>query len=127
MLTKHNPLDLTGPLALIAQGVEAPPGARWLVTSGQVAIGADGAVPEGTEAQLEDIWDKLLAILDAAGMTAADIVKVNCFLTDAADVPVWRHVRDRKIPGVKPAATLLVVAALASPQFKVEIEVIAAA
>jgi 2-iminobutanoate/2-iminopropanoate deaminase len=55
-----------------------------------------------------------------------DVVKVNVFLTRPEDVPLYRTVRDEALEGRRPASTLLVVAALASPRLRVEIELIAA-
>ena len=105
-----------------------PASARWLHISGQVGVKPDGRLAEGAEAQMEQAWRNLFAILEAAGMTRQDLVKVTAFLTvDAADVGLSRRVRDRMLESAAPASTLIFVAGLASPKWLVEIEATAAA
>ena len=60
-------------------------------------------------------------------LEVGDLVKVTVFLTRAEDTPLYRQVRDRMLEGAEPASTLLIVKGLASPDFLVEIEAIAAA
>ncbi len=127
MLAKHNPNTIAAAFSSYSLGVEAPAQARWLHVSGQVGVAPDGALAEGPEAQMETAFRNLLAILDSAGMGPHDLVKVTVFLTRAEDVGRYRGVRDRMLAGATPASTLLVVSALAHPDWLVEIEAIAAA
>ena len=60
-------------------------------------------------------------------MKPQHLVKVTAYITEQADTPIYRRVRDDSIPGVECASTLLVISGLAHPDFKVEIEAIAAA
>jgi enamine deaminase RidA (YjgF/YER057c/UK114 family) len=122
-----NPEGVAPPLSAYSHGVVADPGLRWLHVSGQVGAAPDGSVPDGAEAQMRQAWANALAVLVAAGMGLDDVVKVNVFLTRPEDVPLYRTVRDEALEGRRPASTLLVVAALASPRLRVEIELIAAA
>ena len=69
----------------------------------------------------------MLSVLAAAGMGPRDLVKVVTFLIDRADLATARAVRDRMLQGAAPASTLLFVAGLASPDWLIEIEAIAAA
>ena len=62
----------------------------------------------------------------AAGMSVADLVKVNIFVTSAEYVAASRAIRDAALKGAEPASTFLVVAALAHPELVVEIEAVAA-
>ena len=62
------------------------PDARWLYVSGQLGIRPDGAVPAAFADQAEACFANLLAILAAAGMSAADLVRLNTYLTDPADL-----------------------------------------
>ena len=126
MLTRYNPADINPPFSAYSHGVEAGPGARWLYCSGQVGVGPDGALADGEEAQHEQTWRNLLAVLAGAGMEPADIVRVNAYVTRPEGVPVFRAVRDRMLDGAEPASTLLVVSALAHPDWLVEIECVAA-
>ncbi len=127
MLKKHNPSAIAAAFSRYSLGVEAPATARWLYVSGQVGVAPDGAFANGPEAQMEAAWRNVLAILDAAGMGPGDLVKVTVFLTRAEDVGLYREVRDRMLAGAEPASTLIVITALAHPDWLVEIEAVAAA
>jgi enamine deaminase RidA (YjgF/YER057c/UK114 family) len=128
MLKSYNPSTVAPPFSRYSHGVEAPANARWLHISGQVGVKPDGRVAEGAEAQMEQAWRNLFALLEAAGMTRRDLIKVTAFLTvDAADVGLFRRVRDRLLEGAAPASTLILVAGLANPEWLVEIEATAAA
>ncbi len=127
MLTHHNPMDVRPPTSLISQGIEVAPDARWLYISGQIAVRPDGTAIEGAEAQMEDVWKKILRVLESAGMGYQNLVKISVFLTREEDILTFREVRDRVLGGVKPAATLLIVKGLARPDLLVEIEAVAAA
>ncbi len=127
MLKKHNPSAIAAAFPSYSLAVEAPAQARWLYVSGQVGVAPDGAVADGSEAQMEAAWRNVLAILDSAGMGPGDLVKVTVFLTRAEDVGLYRQVRDRMLAGAEPASTLIVITALAHPDWLVEIEAVAAA
>jgi len=124
----HSPATIAPPLSRYSHAAEAPASARWLYVSGQLGIKPDGKLAEGLEAQMEQAWRNVFAILKAADMDGSNLVKVTGFMTaGSADVALYRHVRDRMLGGVKPASTLLIVAGLARPDYLVEIEAIAAA
>ena len=61
-------------------------------------------------------------------MDVADICHISAWLTDRADLPAYMAARDAFLSGanVLPASTLLLVAGFSRPEFKVEIEVMAA-
>ena len=82
---------------------------------------------DGAEAQIEQAWRNVLSVLEAAGMGPRDLVKVTTFLISRADLPTARTVRDRMLQGATPASTLIFVPGLASPDWLVEIEGVAAA
>lgn len=123
----HNPSTIAPAFSNYSLGIEAPAGARWLMVSGQVGVLPDGALVEGAEAQIETAWSNVLAVLASAGMGAGDLVKVTVYLTRSEDTGTYRAVRDRMLEGAQPASTLIVVKALASPDWLVEIEAVAAA
>jgi enamine deaminase RidA (YjgF/YER057c/UK114 family) len=77
-------------------------------------------------AQLEQAFANLFAVLAAAGMSRKDLVKLTVLLTAADQVGLYRVVRDRCLDGALVASTLLIVAGLASPDFLVEVEAVAA-
>ncbi len=127
MLSKHNPDAIAAAFSSYSLAVEAPAQARWLHVSGQVGVAPDGSLAEGPEAQMETAFRNILAILGSAGMGPHDLVKISVFLTRSEDVGLYRNVRDRMLAGATPASTLLIISALASPDWLVEIEAIAAA
>ncbi len=127
MLAKHNPNAIVPAFSSYSLAAEAPTQARWLHISGQVGVAPDGSFGEGPEAQMEAAFRNILAILGSAGMGPHDLVKVTVLLTRSEDVGFYRQVRDRMLAGATPASTLLIISALASPDWLVEIEAIAAA
>ncbi|MEJ7932344.1 RidA family protein [Ramlibacter sp. AN1015] len=124
-LQRLNPQTVAAPLGPYSQGVVAPAAGRWLHVAGQVGIRPDGSLAQGFEAQAEAAWQNLLNVLDAAGMDAGDLVKVTTFVTDAAQVKLLGPVRARFLGESRPASTLLVVPALAHPDWLVEVEAVA--
>lgn len=126
MFEEHNPGTLVPPFTQFAQGIETE-ARRWLSISGQVAARPDGSVAPDIETQLEEVWGKILAILSSAGMGPANLVKIGGFITDRAGAPAFREVRDRHLAGARPTSTLVIVAGLVDPRWRVEIEGLAAA
>jgi len=126
MLKTHNPDTIAPPASIYSQGIEAPPNARWLHIAGQVGVKPDGTIAPGFEAQCKQTWENLIAVLRSAGMDIPDLVKVNGYVTDRADVAAFREVRIPYLGATRTAFTLVVVAALASPDWLVEIDAVAA-
>jgi 2-iminobutanoate/2-iminopropanoate deaminase len=112
--------------------VPEPPVGTWsncLVANGFAYIAgmtARGAEAAGDEyAQAKAIFGKIRHLVEAAGGTMADVVKVTIFVTDIAErEKVWQARREF-FAGNFPASTLVQVAALADPSLKVEIEAVA--
>jgi 2-iminobutanoate/2-iminopropanoate deaminase len=127
MLKAYNPETVAPPFSRYSHGIDVPASARWLYVSGQVGVAPDGTVRPGAEAQIEQAWRNLLAVLKAAGMGPRDLVKVTTFLTDRAHLQASREIRDRMLQGTEPASTLLIVSGLARAEWLVEIEATAAA
>ena len=125
-MQKLDPREVAPPASSYSHAVAVPGTYRWLHISGQIAVRPDGSVARGAEEQLEQCWANLMAIVRSQGMGPQDLVKVTTFLTPSVDVALSRRVRDKHLKGEKPASTLLVVAALASPDYLCEIEAIAA-
>jgi len=72
-------------------------------------------------------WLTTLAALTAAGAGMDQVVKLTVFLTDLADLAVFRRVRGEYVSGgAPPASSLVRVAGLVNPAFRVEIEALAA-
>ena len=126
MVKPLNPKGLAPPLARYSHGAVVEAGQRLVFTSGQLAIGADGAVPDGCSAQAELCFQAIGKILAAASMSMADIVRINAFVTERAHMADYMRVRDRQFPSAPPASTLVIVSGFTRPEFLVEIEAIAA-
>ena len=109
-----------------SDAVEVPANARWLFTAGTPGLAVDGTLPADITAQAELAWSHIERVLQRAGMTVKDIVKVTQYLVNAADIPAYAAVRARALDGARPASMLLVVPALVRPSFLLEVEVIAA-
>jgi enamine deaminase RidA (YjgF/YER057c/UK114 family) len=123
------PPTIRPPFARYAHGVEVPPGARLVVTSGQLGIAPDDTVPQDARAQADLCFANCAAILAAAGMTPGDVIRINAFVTDRAHMPAYMAARDAWLADVTrlPASTLVIVTGFTRPEFLVEIEVTAAA
>jgi enamine deaminase RidA (YjgF/YER057c/UK114 family) len=127
MLKTRNPSQVAPPAGVYSHSVEVPPNARWLVTAGQVGVRPDGTVPEGFEAQHDQIWQNTLAILADAGMGPENIVRINVYSTDPTGLQFVKPHREKYLrAGHIPASTWVVVSQLANPKWVVEMETIAA-
>jgi len=87
---------------------------EFLSLSGQVAQDpATGRLIDGdAAAQTERIFANLEAVLEAAGKTLADVVRVGVYLTDMRDYPAMNAVYARRFAAPYPARTAIAVAAL---------------
>ena len=126
----NQPLDppsIRPPFARYSHGVEVASAKRLAVVSGQLGVRPDDTVPESVGEQAELCFANIATILGEAGMSLADIVRINAYVTDRADMKAYMEVRDRMVADPPPASTLMIVSGFTRPEFKVEIEVIAAA
>ena len=99
-----------------------------LYISGMVAFDSEAnIVGEGDiEAQAEQVFKNLQAVVEEAGGTINNIVSTTTYLADVTDAPVVNAARSRYFTGeVLPTHTVIGVAALARPQFLVEISAVA--
>lgn len=106
-------------------------GVKWgrlLFIAGQVAINSQGE-PVGLgeiETQTRCVFERLKAIVEAAGGSMVNIVRTTTYITDRDHRPITNELRREYFPGTPyPTNTLLVVAGLALPEYLVEIEAIA--
>ena len=97
-----------------------------LFVSGLTAHDAEGKLVGGTDAaaQTRQILMNLNRVLDAAGATMADVLKVTVFLTNIDDRAAINPVRQEFFGSARPASTLIEVSRLALPDMKVEIEAV---
>lgn len=98
-----------------------------LFIAGQVGIRADGTVPACVEEQIDLAFQRLGAILQAAGLGFEDLVELVSYHVDVdKQLAAFREIKDRYIREDAPAWTILGVAALARPSLFVEIRAVAA-
>jgi len=129
MLSHFTPAVLRPPFARYSHGVAVAAGARLLFCSGQLGVAPDDTVPEDAAAQARLCFDNISALLSEAGMGAANVVRLNAYVTDRAHLADYMSARDAFIQGIDPppASTLMIVAGFAREIFKIEVEAIAAA
>ena len=120
------PAEVRKPFARYSHAVEVPAGARWLLCSGQLGITPGDRIPESCEEQAVLCFEAIGACLAEAGMSFADIVRINGYVTDRAHMGPYMAVRDRYVALPPPASTLMIVSGFTRPEFKVEVEAIAA-
>lgn len=125
MTRKFNPEGMTPP-PFYSHGVEVQAGARMVFISGQVGVRRDGTVAEDIGEQASVAIENLTAVLAAADMTPADIVKSTIYLTDEANFEGFTAAAAPLLVQPPAATTLVYVKALASPSLLVEIEAVAA-
>ncbi len=99
-----------------------------IFVAGQVANDINGnLVGRGDiEAQAVQVFDNLKAVLASAGATLNDVVKLTTYTTSVAYRAKIAEVRARYFSGYFPPNTFLVVASLATPEYLLEIEAVAA-
>src|SRR5947209_14615939 len=114
-------------------GIKSPPlsfAARvgdLLFVSGIPGFDASGALPDTFEAQFGNVVTNIERVLDDAGATFRDLVKVNVLLTRASDVATMNALYAGAFgPAPYPARTTCVVLALPNPAMLIEIEAVAA-
>ena len=116
------------PFAAYAHGVEIPAGWRIVRTSGQLGIDAEGNTPDCAIEQATNCFENIRAILAEAGMQPGDIAHISAYVTDREYLAGYMQARDAFLAGSHlPASTLIVVSGFSRPEFKVEVEVMAAA
>lgn len=95
-----------------------------VVTSGQAAIDLHGNIVGvgDFDAQADQTFNNLKAVLEAAGSSMAQIVKVTIYLTDMSNFPKIMDLRQQWFTQPYPADTIVEVKSLALPELEIEIE-----
>lgn len=97
----------------------------WIHVSGTTGFDYERmTIPDGVVEQTEQAFRNIIAALEEAGATLADVVRVRYILPDAADFPATWPVLRRHFGDIRPAATMI-SCGLADPRMKIEIEVTA--
>ena len=117
------------PLGLYSHGVIAPAG-ELVVVAGQVGVGPSGSASGDTVGQTRQAFENVRLVLEAAGCTFRDVIRLQTFLTRADDIPGFMKAREEVFAehypnGGYPPNTLLIVSRLVKPELHVEIEAMA--
>jgi len=117
------PAGAPAALAAYSPGIDT---GSFVFLAGQVGLDpATGELADGgIEAQTERALRNLMAVLDAAGLGIADVVKTTCFLADIGDFEAFNGVYARFVGDPPPARSTFAVAALPRGA-RVEVEAIA--
>jgi 2-iminobutanoate/2-iminopropanoate deaminase len=119
-------IGVASQIGAYSDALETGPNLRWLMTSGTPGLSATRELPEQISGQAELAWQHVSRMLDRAGMTVGDIVKVTQYLTRPEDIPAYAKVRARFLAGARPTSMLLVIQQLVRPEFLGEVEITAA-
>jgi 2-iminobutanoate/2-iminopropanoate deaminase len=122
IVPQHFPAP-TGPWS---PAVKAQPG-EMLFIAGCVSVDENGNVvaPGDIVGQTHQVMKNFQAVVEAAGMTMSDVVKITNFLTDVRDYPAMAEVRQQYLKEPYPASTMVEVTGFLYQGLLVEIEGIA--
>jgi enamine deaminase RidA (YjgF/YER057c/UK114 family) len=109
-----------------AQGALLTNAERILFISGQVPETPDGTVPEGFDAQCRLAWRNVLTVLNDAGMSEPNLVKVTVFLSDRQYREANARIRHEVLGDHNPALTIIITG-IYDEAWLLEIEATAAA
>ncbi|NIJ55325.1 RidA family protein [Dyadobacter arcticus] len=98
---------------------------KMVIISGQIALDKQGNLvgKDDMGKQAEQVFANIKSIVEDAGGTMNDLVKLNYFLLDVAQIQAVRNVRDKYVNVQNPpASTLVQVSKLFRDGFLLEIE-----
>ena len=94
-----------------------------IIVSGTAPLEPDGSsTPGDAAAQARRCFAIILGAIEELGGTAADVVRTRMFITDQADADAVGAVHGEIFGAIRPASTMVVVAALLRPEWRIEIE-----
>jgi len=120
----RNPDSIHAPVGRYVHQIELDSPQKLLFISGQVGMRPDGSVPDDAVDQLAVALENVLRNLEAAGLELSDLMKITTYvLAGAALDPARRRAEMERLLGDHvPTSTLVFVAGLAAPEYKVEID-----
>ena len=122
MKQARNPETVHPPLGRYVHQIEVTGESRLLFLSGQIGIALDGTVPTDPVEQLGLALENVVRNLEAAGLETTDLVKLTTYVVGEMDAAGRRAQLDRVLGTHLTTSTLVFVAALASPEYKVEVD-----
>lgn len=94
----------------------------WVFVSGTTGYDYTAmTMPDGVEAQARNTFATIKTVLEEAGTSMADIVRVRYYITKRADAPAMMKVAGDVLGNIRPAATL-VICDLLEEEMLVEID-----
>jgi enamine deaminase RidA (YjgF/YER057c/UK114 family) len=93
-----------------------------ILVSGITAVMPDGSIPADAGAQADRCFAEIVSYIEELGGAATDVVRVRMFVTDIADADAVSAAFSHAMKPARPVGTLVAVAALYRPEWKVEIE-----
>lgn len=93
-----------------------------IAVSGTAPVWPDGSVDPDPAVQARRCWEIMLTALEELGGSVGDVVRTRQYLVSADDADAVGAVHGEIFRGVQPASTMLVVAALLDPRWRVEME-----
>ena len=126
MNTPITPGSIAPPAATYELAMRVPAQSELLHTAGIVGNRLDGSIAEDIGEQAAEMWRSVGEILAAAGFRTHDIVSYTTYAVAGHDVSRVMAARDAFLGDHRAASTLVPVPALARPEWKVEVAVVAA-
>jgi enamine deaminase RidA (YjgF/YER057c/UK114 family) len=95
--------------------------------SGIIASGPDGKAVGGADmyVQAKTVFERIRHLLEAAGASLADVVKMTVYVTDITKRPDFGRARAETFGDPKPCSTMVEVKGLVSPDLLVEVDAVA--
>ena len=121
------PPSIAPPAANYAHAVLTDGAAGCCTRPASCPIAPDGSVPDELAAQAAVVWANIAAILDSADMSIGDVVSVTTYVVVGEELGPVMAAHDAVFAGHVAASTLVTVPALARPEWRVEVAVVAAA
>ena len=121
-----NPATVHAPLGLYSHTVSVPEGTELIFLSGQLGVRPDGSVPPTMDEQADQVFANIIALLNAHGLEAANLVKLTTFMVAGSDGDAVRAARLKYLGAHRPASTAVFVSQLVDPAWFVEVEAVAA-
>ena len=94
----------------------------WIAVTGTIGLKPDGTCPPGADEQMRQALEIIISAIEALGGRRTDIVRTRMFVTDIGRWAEIGRVHAEMLGDVRPAATMVQVAALADPSAFLEVE-----
>lgn len=121
----NNPSTVMKPVGAYSHAGVIKAESDILYIAGQVGIRPDGTMLEGLAAQADEAFANVLRILEANGMTAKNLAKLNIYVVAGQDAAVTRDARKKHLGDSRPASTFIFISQLVDPRLLIEIEGVA--